>query len=502
MASALHLVGLPNELLLLIVDFLCEVNSLPATGCECETIIFTCHLRPLSLVCQRLRRLCLSRLFCRPKITHTKPLRLLTAKCAVDPHFVRLIRRLDLTHVESPEEREDRNLRRTRHDFVHDGYYYGPDILPALLPCLKSLEWLDLNVDQINGDLLSLFNSHPSLATVAVLDARLDAVRALSLATPLSLSKIRVHSAISLRLQSPAMHSLMSRSLRIAHLILRDAINLRVGPGTLFLPGIETLEIRLGLQAASPMSWLPAFVERHTSLKAIKFSGRGSIWSKNPDILFASQFLQAVERESLTLMVDLLSFSISRTRSTSSLDTWPLVHLELLIPKGAGVSALCIACQMAPHLLSLDVKMSRFDNDPVHTDDLISSLSIFPSLRRLELHRAYNHLVFEGQAPWVLPPSKAAKRTSNCLDAHRALRWVTACVAQRALSLDFVHITDQGYDSLNGRIRDQWSLSGTYGVRRNGNLELYGTTKFVAADRFQLCDPAPSNFIVNGGQCL
>ncbi|KAJ6510215.1 hypothetical protein C8R47DRAFT_1208248 [Mycena vitilis] len=414
-----------------------------------------------------------------------------------------LFRRLDLTHVESSEEREDRNLRRTRHDLAHGGYYYGPDILPALLPRLKSLEWLDLNVDQINCDLLSLFNSHPSLATVAVLDARLDAVLALSSATPLSLSKIRVHSAISLRLQSSAMRSLMSRSLRIAHLILRDAINLRVGPGTLFLPGIETLEIRLGLQAASPMSWLPDFVERHTSLKAIKFSGRGSIWSRNPDILFASQFLQAVERESLTLMVDLLSFTISRARSTTSLDNWPLVHLELLIPKGAGVSALCIARQMAPHLLSLDVKMSRFDNDPVHTEDLISSLSIFPSLRRLELHRAYNHLIFEGQAPWALPPFriKAAKRTSNCLDAHRALRWVTACVAQRALSIDFVHITDQGYDSLNGRIRDQWSLSGTYEVRRDDNLELYGTTKFVAADRFQLPAPAPSNFVVDGGQC-
>ncbi|KAJ6474615.1 hypothetical protein C8R47DRAFT_1221013 [Mycena vitilis] len=161
---------------------------------------------------------------------------------------------------------------------------------------------------------------------------------------------------------------------------------------------------------------------------------------------------------------------------------------------------------MAPQLSSLVIEMSRFDKDPVHIDDLISSLSLFPSLKRLELHRVYNHLFFEGPAPWASLPFKAAllpkaKQTSKCIDAHRALRWVMACVTQRALSLDFVHITDLGYDSVNGRIRDHWTLSGTYRVRRNGYLELHGSTKFVAADRFRLRDPAPDSFVVNAGQC-
>jgi hypothetical protein len=76
--------------------------------------------------------------------------------------------------------------------------------------------------------------------------------------------------------------------------------------------------------------------------------------------------MDVVEREALRQTVGLIAFSISPARSASSLDDWPVVHLDMDITKGAGVSALRIASSMAPQVSSLVVRMSRFANQPVH----------------------------------------------------------------------------------------------------------------------------------------
>jgi hypothetical protein len=115
------------------------------------------------------------------------------------------------------------------------------------------------------------------------------------------------------------------------------------------------------------MAWLPNFVERHRTLKFIKFSGGGSSWRQNPDILFPLQFIDAVERESLTLAVDLESFSIFRAISASSLDDWQVLELEMTINDELGLSALRIASLLAPQISSLVIRMSRFTREPVHT---------------------------------------------------------------------------------------------------------------------------------------
>jgi hypothetical protein len=88
-----------------------------------------------------------------------------------------------------------------------------------------------------------------------------------------------------------------------------------------------------------------------------------------------------------------------------------------------------------------------------------------------------------------MPPPSDNRQTSRCVEAHSALQWLTASVAQCALRLDIAHITDEGYDSMNGRLGDPWSLEVTYQVRRNrAHLELHGTPDFVMAKRFRLAD--------------
>ncbi|KAJ6466688.1 hypothetical protein C8R47DRAFT_1153333 [Mycena vitilis] len=470
------------------MDSLCETNLIVSV--EKQKIPSTHHLYSLSLVSRHLRQLCLSRLFSRIKVTHTGPLRLLKAKCDADWRFTALIRQLDLAQVESPEEREDQRNRlesfcrrrdicaspEERNSNNGPEYRYGPDILPTLLPRLTSLKFLELAADQIDSRLLMTINSHPTLVTVAVCRAALETLIS---STSSSLSKIRVHSA-SLRFtpsfQSPLLHSLMSRGLRLAHVIVGDEWRPRRGPDTLLLPGLEGIDVQLCLQPTLPMSWLPAFVDRHGGLKTIKFRAHGFVWRRNPDIVFPSEFLDAVERESLTGMVQLGHFSISRTMPASSLDDWPVVHLEMDIVRSVGVSALNIVHSMAPHLLSLVFRMAPAGKQRVQIDTLVSLLSAFPSLQRLELHNVSRHLAFKGRAPWALPPSDSVEHTSRCIRAHRALRWVSARVAERALLLEVIHLTDDGFERLPETPGlHPWSLKVTYRVQKNHDLELHGT---------------------------
>jgi hypothetical protein len=114
----------------------------------------------------------------------------------------------------------------------------SPDILGSLLRSLlsrlKFLEWLHLHADRVDAALVAVFNSHLHLHTVAVHDPGLNTLTSFAPSTSFSLSKILIDSAIlncTLTLQSPALLSLMSRSPRVAHLILRGACDVKVGAG-------------------------------------------------------------------------------------------------------------------------------------------------------------------------------------------------------------------------------------------------------------------------------
>ncbi|KAJ7035503.1 hypothetical protein C8F04DRAFT_1342362 [Mycena alexandri] len=503
----LSLLSLPVELILVIFDFLCPaVSQLPKTCEECRTSFLpsaeetkfapysTLQLHSLSLVCHQSRRLCHPWLFSCLKITHTDQLRSLEAKCLADIEFASVIkfvaihifqwfpiddfsfRQLNLARVDSPERRTDDVKKR-----IHR---YGPDILPGLLRCLQSLEWLYLSVAQIDGSLLSSLNSHPALTTVAVCDNNLQALRALFVSTTLSMSKIRVHSVLSdfsLTLRSSVLRSVMRRSPRLVHLSLRDSSNIKDGPGSMFLPGLERLGIRMYPEPTHSMAWLPSFAARHTSLRVIDFSGVGSNWRQNPDIAFPPQLYDAVERTVLARTISLNAFSISRPPSASSLDEWPVTELEMTIAKSASVSGLRIASLAAPNTSVLIVRMSRSVQHAVHI---------------LELHHLYRHLLYEGQAPWILPPPVG--KTSRCTSAHSALLWIAAQVA----SLELLHITDEGSDlevsEHEKRFNHPWTLKAMYRIQRNGDVEYHGTAHMDVAKRYRQATVMANRPIIYG----
>ncbi|KAJ7493316.1 hypothetical protein B0H11DRAFT_2277387 [Mycena galericulata] len=458
---------LPTELLFIILDFL-RIDPLYSPFLDCEekkipTSDFTRHIRTLSLVSRSLRHLCLPLLFSTLEITEKEQLWALKSKCIQDAEFACLIKKLDLKDVDSLD-------------------------LISLLPHLRSLRWLDLKARQLDASALAAVNAHPNLTTVAVFDVFLVALRKLSSSTSLPLSKILVPLAeldYKCSLRSPALHSLLDRVPRLAHLILRDTQCIRTGPGSAFFSGLEKLSIAASC-GPIPVPWLQTFVERHTSLKTIQFVGDdgGSSWRRNPDILFPLQFIGALEKESLTRTARLDSFSIFRTQSASSLNQWQVVELEITIIKAVGISALRIAGSLAPQVSSLCLRMRRWGRQPISVDDLVSPLARFTSLQKLDLHGMYRHLIFEGH-PSALPPSNGLRQTSGCLTAHAALHWLMARVAQSALSLDFIRIADKGDDHIEGRsLRVDWELEVTYQVRWNRELKVVGAPQLSMDERF------------------
>ncbi|KAJ7188667.1 hypothetical protein C8R46DRAFT_1055454 [Mycena filopes] len=141
-----------------------------------------------------------------------------------------------------------------------------------------------------------------------------------------------------------------------------------------------------------------------------------------------------------------------------------------------------MSCLLAPQLSALVLSMPRFSRCPLATEDLVSPLAFFPSLRRLELHGVYRHLSWEGEAPWDLPPSTNGEQISGCLHAHAVLRWVITRAAHFAPSLEYVYITDEGDDG-EGLYVYPWKLKVLYKVYPN-DLEVVGTPELFVAPRY------------------
>ncbi|KAJ7188664.1 hypothetical protein C8R46DRAFT_1205805 [Mycena filopes] len=439
---------LPAELLLMVIDHLSETSP--------------DSIRSLSLTNRWLRELCLRPLFSTIQIRDVKEIVALESRATDDPEFARLIRKLVLPQTESP------------------------GTLQTLLPRLPALKRLDMDARALDVDILTTINAHRSLETVAISDEHLGALSSL-LSTHLPFSKILVHLAIMDRRspQSPELHSVTSRGLRLTRLRLN--VTLRISPEAFSFPGLEEIEIRVDPQPRYPMSWLQGFVERHGCLKSVRFGGSadssGSTWAGNPDIRFGQRFIDAVEREGLHRKLALTGFTTTCSQSGAFVEDWPVTQVDISIFKAVGASVLRMVGLLAPQLSVLTLSMPRFGRHPLAIEDLVSPLTFFPSLRRLELHGVYTHLSWDGEAPWELPPSTTGEQISGCLHAHAAFRWLITRAAHLAPSLENVYITDEG-DDREGLWVYPWKLKVLYDVSTNHDLEVVGTPVLFIAPRY------------------
>ncbi|KAK6978127.1 hypothetical protein R3P38DRAFT_3235878 [Favolaschia claudopus] len=434
-----------------------------------------------------MRRFCFAPLFARLRLNQTDRLRLLQAKCAKDSEFARLIKELDLSRVHSTEEWLTRQ---------GPPYLYGPDILPNLIPSLLSLERLHLPAYQLDPNLLATLNSHPKLSTVVVDDSSLDDLRKLWSQTPLSMSKLEVDSASldtgfgfhpdpysDSASQHPDFRSLMSRNLRLVHLVIRGENNIIFGPDTVVIPGLEAVDIDLCAKPVALLSWLPAFVHRHSSLQTIKIFDYQSIWLHDWDKFWPFSLLDASERHTLTSTVKLAAFWISPHKPASPFDDWQVVRVEVEVQEAGGVSALRLLGVLAPQLTSLILRIKLATRVSVRSNDLVSSLCTLKSLKKLELQHMYEQLSHE-HLPCALP-SRGHSQISGCVDAHAVLRSLSACIAKRATALALIHIVDGRDDFRPDCGYHPWTLNVTYRVGLNREIGPEGLPRFSIPKTFR-----------------
>ncbi|KAK6978118.1 hypothetical protein R3P38DRAFT_497753 [Favolaschia claudopus] len=476
-----RLVHLPDELLLLIVHFLCEEKSKLSND----------YILSLSRVCRLMRRFCFAPLFGRLRLKQTDRLRLLQAKCAEDIEFARLIKELDLSLI---------CLTEKWLPMQGPPYLYGPDILPNFIPSLVSLERLHLPAYQLDPNLLAILNSHPKLTTVVVDHSGLNVLRKLWLQTPLSMSKLEVDSMSldtrfgfhpdpynDLDSQDPDFHSLMSRNLRLVHLVIRGESNIISGPGTVVIPGLKAVDIDLCAKPMALLSWLPAFIHRHSSLQTIKVFDYQSIWLHGWDKFWPFSLLDASERHTLTSTVELVAFWISPHKPASPFDDWQVVRVEVEVKEADGVSALRLLSVLAPQLTSLILRIrlpTRFSVRSVRSTDLVSSLCALKSLQKLELQYVYEEFSHE-HLPCALPSQDSASPISGCVDAHAVFRSLSACIAKRVTSLSLIHIVDAGDDFRADCGYQHWSFDVTYQVGLNREIEFEGLPRFSISQNFR-----------------
>ncbi|KAK6972155.1 hypothetical protein R3P38DRAFT_3486639 [Favolaschia claudopus] len=418
---ALTLLLHPLELQSIIVKFLAISNGWPFSK-DGLPKVYTRHVAAVSL-------LCLPLLFSHLKISHTDQLYLLSNKCEMEPEFASRIRRVPRTHVLNP-----------------------PNLTFFTESSISRISTRQYNeAILIDATLLSIFNSHPTLVTVAICDIDLVALKRLSKLTSLSLSKLRVRSAlltISFGLQDPTYRSLARRGLRIIHLNVLDAYRTGTGgPDTFTASGLEELEIKSHRQHTFPMPWLPTFVPRHDNLWLVTFNASASTWMCNPDVPFASQFLTALDRESPNHTIRLVAFSISRTEcAAADLENWPVVHAEFQLTGGSFNAGFRLGSSLAPHLSSLKIEM------PTHTKRLVK-INLFQ----------------EKTTPWPIPPFS----TSKCIIAHFALRWLSKCL---------------GVDILPKRQYIPWELDVVFKAGSNGEVEICRPPVHFMAEQYSVPD--------------
>ncbi|KAK7030553.1 hypothetical protein R3P38DRAFT_853260 [Favolaschia claudopus] len=234
------------------------------------------------------------------------------------------------------------------------------------------------------------------------------------------------------------------------------------------------------------MSWAPAFVERHTSLKVVKFFDRNTLWSHDWAKLWPLSALDVADRQELIGGVNLVAFSISPTKPGASLEDWQVVHVEMELTKATGVRAVPFVAVLAHRVSSLTLRMGPMASFTMHFSDLVSSLCRFPSLRKLELDHLYSSLLKE-EIPCVLPSQDTAAQFSGCVDAHAALRTLSALISKCAPSLLLIHVTDGDYDIHKRYGTYSWSLDVTYKVTSNREIDFDGIPRFAMTGLF--CPP-------------
>ncbi|KAJ7675315.1 hypothetical protein B0H17DRAFT_1080950 [Mycena rosella] len=408
---------LPEELLLVICEFLAELPILKALRPRNYT-----HASPdllcLSRVNQRFRRIFLPLIFSYFECKSLEELERLRVETLARSNsaVIECIRILNLDGFEILSFRRP----------------VTSCILAQLLPLFRSLSHLDLQNLFIDTALMAAINSHPTVATVRVSNYPKEPHDP---SDPVPWTKLRLNCITTDQLRWV---SYFDSGMGLARLEIGYA-----NPPELTFPGLREIYVK-GFGGDGIRSALfPQFLAKHPNVDKIIFEDkRRTRFMRDPHLPFLRRFTEAARANSL-----------NRRRRSRNVQHQPSAPFS-----GWDVSELSLH-------MSLSIAKNK---ETFHMDIFGACIRKFPSLRVLRLFQCLDHFNYGGEQPahpgWRRSmDSKSPVSAASAVEI--AVRSSAAYIAAMLPWLDAIYIEEPGYDDMPAW-NDKWIVSGWYLVEQ------------------------------------
>ncbi|KAJ7579866.1 hypothetical protein C8J56DRAFT_1169664, partial [Mycena floridula] len=397
------------------------------------------HIRSLSLVNHKVRRISLPFLFHYVQCSSTEELLRFQDEFGSRPEFARCIRTLNVDFRQHSDEFSTQTCL----------------VLTQLLVVLVNVQWIDVHDIQIDSAFLAAINARSTLETVSI--SYLSSLPTV----PVSLTKIlRCRGGFN----NNDMVSWVQRGLRITDMsgITLDSPQL----WSLTIPGLRTISL---LDEDNDPSAFVAFVERHSELSTVTFeyteeSARPCCSLLEPQAL---PFAEALEAQSLSEFTTLRHVCFSPPTSGSrTFDNWKITEISLeLSVSSFELDVVALTGKMFPYLTSLAVSMENDSQDLDEMDkftDIIASY--FPKTTRLNIYCGYKRIFIEHSTREPAEPTLHPNGQVIAFDMRR----INGHIFHHCSSINSLIVQKIGLETdSTGGVERSWHLMISSGVQRD-----------------------------------
>ncbi|KAJ3864335.1 hypothetical protein EV359DRAFT_81504 [Lentinula novae-zelandiae] len=426
------MLNLPEELLHIVAGYIAySLTFIERELPEFHYKYATEEIRSLSLVCRRMRRICLPFLLAFVRIEFDSGITCFRDQCLANPRFAESIKALHISSI----------------------HLKGSDILRQLLPRLPRLSWIHFESFQSDVSLFIALHCQVNVKTVVI-----ESVHHL---TSSDASKVLLHRGEIYHPHKKLLwESHLSRGMQVAQLTIHQPHFLHEGFRR--FSGLRELDLIMGRRPVT-LSWLPEITSAHPQLQKITFQDRFKhYFSRKLTLPFISDFVDRVCREDgLSDVFDLTRLVVSRnTLPKQSSEQWHVSGLKIVV-RSALDRILPIINSSFPNVSVLSLEFQA--QATYHIDNFINMLLRFPSLKIVGLRHAFNHLHYGCRKPWThqrVMVINQSKKTPAAIMVEAGMFWYMTCIAQAISSVEAFFVHEEGMIGC-----DDWTAVGWYTVQ-------------------------------------
>ncbi|KIK64945.1 hypothetical protein GYMLUDRAFT_240292 [Collybiopsis luxurians FD-317 M1] len=479
--TPMSLLKLPNELLDFVCQNLCNEHPLPEfLSAQLKIRCTSSGINTLSLVNRQLRKTCLPFLFAHLRIRGIDDAQKFKKFCSENTVCFQFVRMLTLRNVDLQNAK------------VVD------KIVCSLLPRFKSLACINLRQLDQYMNLLRLIPEHRTDLTVladqlSTVPSRLRVTEPYTVSSPsftgLNLSKILL---LCLHLVLPRpQEDFALNGMKVIALDVLDSERLEADFASYFFDGLRELTLKLPLDTRPvSFSWLSEFTSGHQYLQEIRLVNP-RLGSQVPP--FISPFFDEAARLGLQQELRICEIYLSRVKTEAQPTTqqWNITQITLL-PRDRFIEILSLIVSFFPTVERLSVDLFH-DKSTCGIDDVVSVLSRYPSLQKLDLPFSFNNIC-DTQGKGRYYSLDDYKQRVDTID--KGLRLLASRLAKAITTLKAFHFEERGVgylpsnSGIDRRVERRWNLKGELHVD-DGSRDIIGELKFQLDDRsyvFKIAD--------------